>query len=337
MINELTIKGLKCFDEVEFSFKNLTLLAGKNSLGKSTVIQALLAMIQEGRNPFRGQYIDIGRISELKNKYVGSKEIEITVNHKFVRRMTDDKNEVISEGRLSDEISVRYLSADRIGVRDTYEIALDDPDRIGVRCEYAYQYLAMHDSDKWENHPLVFDQRSKLTFGGQVDYWLERILGYTLKAEEIDRTNLIRVSFGTRELGNEIRPKNVGTGVSYMAEVLIGALSCRSGDVLIIENPEIHLHPSGQSEFMLFLSFLAEKGVQIIVETHSDHIYNAVRKYIHTDVIEKDKVTIYFFERKENGTSVPVLIPIDEDGKAQNQRDGFFDQTKKDLDVILGW
>ena len=144
MINELTIKGLKCFDEVEFSFKNLTLLAGKNSLGKSTVIQALLAMIQEGRNPFRGQYIDIGRISELKNKYVGSKEIEITVNHKFVRRMTDDKNEVISEGRLSDEISVRYLSADRIGVRDTYEIALDDPDRIGVRCEYAYQYLAIH-------------------------------------------------------------------------------------------------------------------------------------------------------------------------------------------------
>ena len=104
MINELTIKGLKCFDEVEFSFENLTLLAGKNSLGKSTVIQALLAMIQEGRNPFRGQYIDIGRISELKNKYVGSKEIEITVNHKFVRRMTDDKNEVISEGRLYERL-----------------------------------------------------------------------------------------------------------------------------------------------------------------------------------------------------------------------------------------
>ena len=66
MINELTIKGLKCFDEVEFSFENLTLLAGKNSLGKSTVIQALLAMIQEGKNPFRGQYIDIGRKYSLQ-------------------------------------------------------------------------------------------------------------------------------------------------------------------------------------------------------------------------------------------------------------------------------
>lgn len=55
MINELTIKGLKCFEEAEFHFKNLTLLAGKNSMGKSTVIQALLAMIQKGKNPFRGE------------------------------------------------------------------------------------------------------------------------------------------------------------------------------------------------------------------------------------------------------------------------------------------
>ena len=111
MINELTIKGLKCFEEAEFHFKNLTLLAGKNSMGKSTVIQALLAMIQKGKNPFRGEYIDIGKISELKNKYVGSKEIEITVNQKIIRHMTDDKNDVISEGKLSDEMSFKYLAA----------------------------------------------------------------------------------------------------------------------------------------------------------------------------------------------------------------------------------
>ena len=53
MINELTIKGLKCFDEVEFSFQHLTPLAGKNSLGKSTVIQALLAMIDVYKRQIR--------------------------------------------------------------------------------------------------------------------------------------------------------------------------------------------------------------------------------------------------------------------------------------------
>ena len=75
---------------------------------------------------------------------------------------------------------------------------------------------------------MVYDPQSKLTFGGQVDYWLNEIVGYTIRAEEIDRTELIRVSFNANGLVNNIRPKNVGTGVSYIAEVIIAALSCES-------------------------------------------------------------------------------------------------------------
>lgn len=337
MIQQLHIKGLKCFDNADFTFGYLTLLAGKNSMGKSTVIQAILAMIQKGGNPFSGPYINIGRVSELKNKYTGSKEIELTVNSKFTKKMTDDFSFAECSGDLSDEVNIRYLSADRIGVRDTYETTQDTYDKIGVKCEYAYQYLANHERDNWEENVLVFDTTSKLTFGGQVDYWLDRILGYVVKAEEIERTDWIRVSFGNRELGNDIRPKNVGTGVSYIAEVIIAALSCRQGDVLIIENPEIHLHPSGQSDFVFFMTFLAEKGIQIIMETHSDHIYNGVRKCISMDWIESTKAAVYFFEQAENGSSIPVRIPLDSEGKALMQRDGLFDQIKKDLDVILGW
>ena len=149
MIHRLQIKGFKCFDDADFSFSNLTLLAGKNSMGKSTVIQAILAMIQDGNNPFMGPYINIGKISELKNKYVGSQEIELTINSTFSKKIFDDKTKVESQGRLSEEVAVMYLSADRIGVRDTYETNSDNPDKIGVRCEYAYQYLAKHASDDW--------------------------------------------------------------------------------------------------------------------------------------------------------------------------------------------
>ena len=184
---------------------------------------------------------------------------------------------------------------------------------------------------------MVYDPHSKLTFGGQVDYWLNEIVGYTIRAEEIDRTELIRVSFNANGLVNNIRPKNVGTGVSYIAEVIIAALSCESGDIVIIENPEIHLHPSGQSKFVSFISFLAKNGVQVIVETHSDHIYNAVRKSICNDEIKCDNVSVYFFEQLSDGNTNPILIPIDDEGRAQQQRDGFFDQTKKDLQEILGW
>ena len=125
--------------------------------------------------------------------------------------------------------------------------------------------------------------------------------------------------------------------MSYIAEIIIAALACKEGDVLIIENPEIHLHPSGQLEFMRFMSFLADKGVQIIIETHSDHIYNAVRRCICEDYISWNNVGIYFFEKKDNGVGIPIYIEVDADGKVNQQRDGFFDQIKKDLDAILGW
>ena len=61
MINELTIKGLKCFEEAEFHFKNLTLLAGKKFHGKVDRYSGIACNDTEGKNPFRGEYIDIGK------------------------------------------------------------------------------------------------------------------------------------------------------------------------------------------------------------------------------------------------------------------------------------
>lgn len=166
---------------------------------------------------------------------------------------------------------------------------------------------------------------------------MERILGYRISAEEIPGTELIRVSYSDRELGKNIRPKNVGTGVSYIAEIIIAAFSCKIGDVLIVENPEIHLHPSGQAELMGFLVFLARQGLQIIMETHSDHIFNGLRRCVSGDQITRDKVCIYFFWKDEEKLSVPVEIILDEDRHVKNQQDGLFDQIEKDLDIILGW
>ena len=340
MIETIHIKGLKCFDDVNVKFGRLNILAGINSIGKSTIIQAILALVQSGNDngkPFQGEYINIGKVSELRNKYIGSDTISIEVNEDYGLIAYGDKNFETTGEFPEDELNVRYISADRIGVRETYEQNVKERDEIGTKCEYAYDYLAKHDIDSWQDNQMVFDSSSKLTFGGQVNYWLEKILGYTVYAEEIERTTLIRVSFGKSDVGNGISPINVGTGVSYIAEVIIAALSCKQGDMLIIENPEIHLHPSAQTEFVMFLTFLAQHGIQTIVETHSDHIFNGVRKSVHEDFIDKEEVSIYFFQRKDNGCTEPVLIELNDEGNVLNQKDGLFDQIKKDLDVILGW
>lgn len=252
-------------------------------------------------------------------------------------KVFEDEEEKRYGSEFPRELNVRYLTADRIGVEDTYQKSLEGKDEIGVRCEYAFFYLAGHKDEEMREKGFIYDSATKTTLGGQVDYWLERIIGYRVIAEEIPGTELIRVSYRNRELGRDIRPKNVGTGVSYIAEIIIAAFSCEKDDILIIENPEIHLHPSGQCELMEFLVFLARKGLQVVMETHSDHIFNGLRRCVSSDRISKDNVQIYFFRQNEDKISVPVEISLDEDGRVENQQDGLFDQIEKDLDVILGW
>lgn len=344
MVRNIQIKGFKCFDSVDLELNNLTLLAGQNSKGKTTVIQALLAMMQDGNNPFRGEYMNIGEPKELENVIVGSRKIEISVSYE-INEVVKKEAKIIENGKVaiegdgaSKDIKAVYCSADRIGVEDTYEKYLGDEIIIGKNCEYAFHYLSEHEGDSWNiENDFIFDEESKLTFGGQVNYWLEKIIGYWVTAKKIDQTERIRVLYNNKQLYKEVRPKNVGTGVTYIAEVIIAALSCKKGDLLIIENPEIHLHPSGQGELIQFLSYLAQWGVQIMIETHSDHIYNGVRKGIRLDWIENENVGIYFFTQREDGCTVPVKIPVDSEGKVLGHEDGLFDQIKKDLDVILGW
>lgn len=344
MLIGIHIHGFKCFQEAEIEFSNFTLLAGKNSTGKSTVIQAILALYQNSTSSLAGKYMNIGTINEVKNWITGSKKIFLEAmyeyqgkNYLYSKRFEDNEKENRNGMAFPDGMNIRYLTADRIGVEDIYQKSLDGKDQIGVRCEYAFFYLAGHQYEEIQEKEFIYDNTTKLTLGGQVDYWLERILGYRVSAEEISGTELIKVVYTNRELGRNIRPKNVGTGVSYIAEIIIAAFSCKKGDVLIIENPEIHLHPSGQGELMEFLVFLAQKGLQVVMETHSDHIFNGLRRCVSSDRISNDKVRIYFFQQNENKISIPVKICLDEDGHVENQQDGLFDQIEKDLDVILGW
>ena len=339
----MKIQGFKCFREAEIDFSYFTLLAGKNSTGKSTVIQAILALYQNSASSLAGNYMNIGTVNEVKNWIAGSKKIFLEAAYAYQDReyvysklFYDDGKEERNGVVFPEEMNIRYLTADRIGVEDTYQKSLDGKEQIGVRCEYAFFYLANHQNDELKEKDFIYDNRTKLTLGGQVDYWLERILGYRVSAEEIPGTELIRVAYRNRELGKNIRPKNVGTGVSYIAEMIIAAFSCRKGDVLIIENPEIHLHPSGQGELMEFLIFLAQKGLQVVMETHSDHVFNGLRRCVSSDRIGNDKVRIYFFQQNESKISIPVKICLDEDGHVKNQQEGLFDQIEKDLDVILG-
>lgn len=114
MLNGVRIQGFKCFQEVEIRFSNFTLLAGKNSTGKSTVIQAVLALYQDSASSLAGKYMNIGTVNEVKNWIAGSRNIslEVVYEHRGKERsyskIFNDEYEKRKGTEFPDEISVRY-------------------------------------------------------------------------------------------------------------------------------------------------------------------------------------------------------------------------------------
>ena len=92
----------------------------------------------------------------------------------------------------------------------------------------------------------------------------------------------------------EISPFNLGSGMSYLAKVLILCFLAKPGDVVMIENPEIHLHPRAQSRLGEFFAFLASRGVQLVVETHCKDILNSLHYQLYAEKLKADDVIIYY-------------------------------------------
>ena len=229
-----------------------------------------------------------------------------------------------------------YLSAERIGVQSEYSINTQELYRIGVKGEFAFDFLG---KNKHENlrEPQFLVQGCGANLGNQVDYWLSYITGYTVSAEAIDGTTIVKVSYREKDSTKELRPCHVGTGISYIAGVIIAALSCTKESLFIVENPEIHLHPGAQSRFMDFFAFLAARGLQVIIETHSDHVINGVRKAIKRKNISSWDVAIYFLKKNRENVSEAIEMKTNENGVIINQEKGFFDQFDDDLDILLGF
>ena len=112
----------------------------------------------------------------------------------------------------------------------------------------------------------------------------------------------------------------------------------KEGHILVMDSREAHLHPLGQSRIGEFLSKMANSGVKVIIETHSDHILNGVRLSVNNRVISSDKVGIHFFEKNNSDNKTRIVSPqIDSHGNLSEWPDGFFDQSDKDLGKLIGW
>ena len=113
-------------------------------------------------------------------------------------------------------------------------------------------------------------------------------------------------------------------------------LTAKEDDLILIENPEAHLHPAGQSKLGELIALVAESGVQLFIETHSDHLMNGIRVAVAKKQLDNHNVSLFNFTGNTNDHSAKIEQPyIDERGRLSHWPDGFFDEWENQLDELL--
>tara|TARA_B100001146_G_C16184187_1_gene435992 strand:- start:1167 stop:2195 length:1029 start_codon:yes stop_codon:yes gene_type:complete len=340
MLDKIKIKDFKCFEDIEIELGNITLFSGTNSSGKSSAIQAILLIDNITKNPnspLNSSLLNLGSFEETRNYITRSDTFSVEAYSKndeynFIFFKDDGKNVSFKTSKeLKDEIF--YLSANRLGPRNTYEKNFNSEDIVGPRGEYVIDLLNRNKTFNVQND-RIYDN-SSYTLEYQVNFWLNKIVNVSLEIEDLGISNLVAVSYTHKNSTKRVRPYHIGAGTSYVIGIIILALYLNKDSILIIENPEIHLHPKAQSDLADFLCFIAKSGIQIIIESHSDHIFNGIRKSIHRKTISKDQAKIQFFKTTEMNLSQNHLIGLSEDGKILDYKEGLFDQFDNDLDILL--
>jgi len=368
MINNINLYQFKRFKNEDIELFPLTLLTGVNGKGKSTVIQALLVLRQsfdrgelqnhsrivlEDRDLINLVSPDAVLYSNPESSSVGiTFEVDNGSFGKWFFNAEGESNTLpLSKTDFTKEIyetalfskTFQYLNAERLGPRIDYErlTATRPHSPIGYRGEFVADRIlkALTDNETCELGKLGEGQ----PIYELLSYWMSEILYPGTKVMVNLRGNQIEISYSFKEDQQKtFNPLNIGFGFSYALSVILALITAKPGSLLIIENPEAHLHPKGQSRIGMLMALVAESGVQIISETHSDHVLNGIRVIAKGKSqygrITPDNVRVYFFhdtEEFEGHISNKRAISVHADGKLSDWPNGFFDEWENNLKKII--
>ena len=202
---------------------------------------------------------------------------------------------------------------------------------IGVKGENTAHYLGQFGNREFEIPLPESNDSIRISLEEAVSRWTS-FLGVgdiVVKSHSIPGSNLTQIMVGNQNL------VDVGFGVSQVLPILVEGLTIEAGNTLILEQPEIHLHPKMQMDIADFLLKIARQGKNLIVETHSDHIINRMVRRALEDRELREMIGIYYIEKNKDGISKLIQIQIDEDLGIDEAPPGFFDQYAAETESIL--
>lgn len=368
MIRTLNLQNFKCFKNQHLTLSPLTLLSGLNGTGKSTVIQSLLLLRQSYLQKaldsdglyLNGDLVSVGTGQDALYQYADEEKISFSIEtsnnlkaswlwkYEKTSEFLKVENKQVDDGIYRLDLfsdNFQYLSAERIGPRTffkTSQFNVKNHKQLGIRGEYTTHFLSVFQYEPIPNEELMHPEAQSRNLKQQVNAWLGSISpGARLDVKdhhEIDLVSLRYAFVGERDVTNEYRPTNVGFGLTNVLPIITAILAAPTGSILLIENPEAHLHPLGQVEIGKLIAKAANVGVQIILETHSDHVLNGIRIAVKKGEITPENVSIHFFERSwdEQQITHDVISPsVDKNGRINRWPKGFFDEWDKSLDELI--
>ncbi len=375
MLEFVRIQRFKTLYDNSFTLSNLNIFSGLNGMGKSSFLQVLLLLRQSFEKGFfpakglflNGEYVSLGTGSDVLSESADVDEMEFLLTwsdrkpdryrfryssdsdvQTFIDALIDNDQSSITISDHDSKLSLfntnfQYLSADRIGPQTTYdksEYHVKILSSIGNHGEFAAHYLSEFGLKKIFISSLKHPASMGFTLTENVNAWMSEISpGIRVEAKLQNDTNSVALCYSfvqEHDVTASFKPQNVGFGITFVLPLVVALLKSKPGDLLLLENPEAHLHPAGQSALGKLCALASQNGVQLCIETHSDHFLNGVRVAIKEKCIEADNVKLFYLERTRLSPQSTVISPtIDDNGCLDCWPEGFFDETNKALEKLI--
>lgn len=369
MLEYIALKNFKAFDELEVELGTLTLLSGLNGSGKSTILQALGLLRQsydarfllENSLALNGELVELGTGRDVLYQKFDVPEIVLTLG----QRVNDEENVYLWRASAKSDADVllctdyperenlslldlfvygfQFLRADRVTPAVTFpksQNAVRQHRFLGARGEFTAHFLLEFGEQITSEVVRCASEPNAVSLIAQVNAWMQEFSpGVRVEPASVPMTDLVRLVFSYRgegaAYGEALRPTNVGFGLTHALPVVTACLAAQPGTLLVVENPEAQLHPRGQSTIGRLLALTAANGVQVILETHSDHVLNGMRLAVKDKLLKSELVKLHFFSRQPGKASNHESPVLGIDGRLSYWPTGFFDQWERSLDRLL--
>lgn len=354
-LERLVLSNFKCHAALDLPLGDLTVLTGFNSAGKSSIHQALALLAQstiDDQPPktlsLKGSLVDLGQTGEVLNQMSGGNAFGLILHfssHHVLFNVTGDRKSSTPPVHTTvgptdiayPEIAAFlrgcvYLTTQRPAVNVLSNMVEGEArQRIGPSGDGCVSLLYALDQQAVSESLCVPDVPP--TLPRQVEAWMRRFFpGFAMDIQPAAGTSgVLALGMRTSDQGNFHAPANVGFGLSYLLPIMTALLHTPPGSMLVLETPDAHIHPSAQSLMGRLIAQVAASGVQVMVETHSDHLVNGIRMAVKDRQCPAEAVKLHFFGGHDEAGGQVRSIPMDARGMLAEWPEGFCDQYDTDL------